>query len=168
MTVTVRAVTAQDGLGRAALWLEGGRYFAAIDPAAAREPDAEGLVEWLDDIWARSTADPAMLMLVAERDGALVGSVVARRLEPVTSARFQMQRDLGVRRVHVDALLVAASARRSGVGTALLAAVEQWAAEHGAQVVTLETGLGNPTSVPFYEERMGYHRHEVVFRKALR
>jgi hypothetical protein len=31
-----------------------------------------------------------------------------------------------------------------------------------------ETGVGNPTSVPFYEQRMGYSRQEVVFRKALR
>jgi hypothetical protein len=45
--------------------------------------------------------------------------------------------------------------------------VEQWAVDQGAAVITLETGLGNPTSVPFYEQRMGYSRQEVVFRKAL-
>jgi GNAT superfamily N-acetyltransferase len=167
MAVTVRAATAADAGGRARLWSESGRYFAGLDPDTAREPDAEGLVEWGEDVRVQYADDPAMLMLVAERDGDIVGTVAARLLEPMASARWQLQRDLGRRRVHVDALIVAAVARRAGVGTALMDAVERWAREQGAAVVTLETGLDNPTSVPFYEERMGFTRHEVVFRKTL-
>ena len=167
MTLTVREATAADAAGRARLWSESGRYFAGLDPDTAREPDAEGLAEWGEDVRAQYAADPAMLLLVAELDGDIVGTVAARRLEPMASARWQLQRDLGQRRVHVDALIVAAAARRAGVGTALMGAVERWALEQGAAVLTLETGLNNPASVPFYEQRMGYARQEVVFRKAL-
>jgi GNAT superfamily N-acetyltransferase len=108
-----------------------------------------------------------VLMLVAELDGAIVGTAVARMHEPLPSAGWQVQRDLAYRRVHVDALAVAGTARRAGIGTALMAAVERWALDQGAAVITLETGLDNPTSMPFYEQRMGYTRHEVVFRKEL-
>ncbi|MFI5914300.1 GNAT family N-acetyltransferase [Dactylosporangium sp. NPDC051541] len=160
-------MTADDGVDRARLWREAGRYFADLDPEAAREPDEEGLVEWLDDIRERGAADPAVLMLVAEVDGEVVGEVAARLHEPLPSARWQLQRDLGRRRVHVGVLAVADDARRAGVGTALMAAVERWAADRGAAVITLETGLSNPTSVPFYERRMGYARQEVIFRKVL-
>lgn len=165
--MTVRAVVADDGVHRARLWRESGRFFADLDSSTAREPDLEGLVEWLGGIRERNAEDPAVLMLVAEVDGEVVGEVTARLFEPVASARWQLQRDLGRRRVHVDVLTVSGTARRVGVGTALMAAVEQWAVDQGAAVITLETGLGNPTSVPFYEQRMGYSRQEVVFRKAL-
>jgi GNAT superfamily N-acetyltransferase len=167
MSVTVRAVAADDGVVRASLWRESGRFFAGLDSSSAREPDSEGLIDWLDGIRERNAEDAAVLMLVAELDGEVVGEVTARLFEPVASARWQLQLDLGRRRVHVDVLAVSGSARRAGVGTALMAAVEQWAVEQGATVITLETGLGNPTSVPFYKQRMGYSRQEVVFRKVL-
>jgi GNAT superfamily N-acetyltransferase len=167
MALTVREATAADAAGRARLWSESGKYFAGLDPATAREADPEGLLEWIENVRVRCAEDPAMLLLVAEIDGDIVGTVAARLLEPMASARWQLQRDLGQRRAHVDALVVAGAARRAGVGTALMGAVERWALEQGAVVVTLETGLDNPTSVPFYEERMGFTRHEVVFRKTL-
>jgi ribosomal protein S18 acetylase RimI-like enzyme len=167
MSVTVRTATADDGAHRARLWRESGRFFADLDSSTAREPDGEGLVEWLDGIRARNAGDPAVLMLVAEVDGKVVGEVTARLFEPVASARWQLQRDLGSRRVHVDVLTVAGTARRAGVGTALMAAVERWAVEQGAAAIILETGVNNPTSVPFYEQRLGYTRQEVVFRKTL-
>jgi hypothetical protein len=37
----------------------------------------------------------------------------------------------------------------------------------GAEVITLETDVNNPTSMPFYEHRRGYTPREVTFRKAL-
>src|SRR5258705_144938 len=112
----------------------GGRAAGAFQittPPPPREPDLEGLVEWLDGIRERNAEDPAALMLVAEVDGEVIGEVTARLFEPVASARWQLQRDLGRRRVHVDVLTVSGTARRIGVGTALMAAVEQWASEIG-------------------------------------
>jgi len=168
MSVIVRRAVAGDGPARARLWEESGEFFASLDPDTAQRPEPRGLVEWHEGIIERTAEDPTVLMLVAEVDGNVVGALGARLLEPVSSASWQLMRDLAHRRVHVDALTVAESVRRTGVGTALMGAVERWAVELGAAVITLETGLRNPTSVPFYEERMGYARHEVVFRKPLR
>ncbi|MEV4510964.1 GNAT family N-acetyltransferase [Dactylosporangium sp. NPDC049525] len=168
MAVVIRRVRAGDGPGRARLWQETGEFFAALDPHTAQEPSAHGLVDWHEEHFERFAADPSVLMLVAELDGEIVGTAVARVHEPLPTAGWQLQRDLGHRRVHVDALAVAGAARRSGVGSALMVAVEQWAVDRDAVVITLETGLDNPTSMPFYEQRMGYARHEVVFRKQLR
>lgn len=164
----VRRVRAGDGAGRARVWQEAGAYFAALDPRTAQEPSPDGLVAWHEDLYERFAADPTVLMLVAELDGAIVGTAFARVHEPVPTAGWQLMRDLGQRRVHVDALVVAGAARRSGTGTALMAEIERWAIERDATVITLETGVDNPVSMPFYEHRMGYARHEVVFRKQLR
>jgi len=46
--------------------------------------------------------------------------------------------------------------------------VEQWGRANGATLIALDTYIGSPLSVPFYEERMGYRRQAVIFRKALR
>ncbi|WP_327001704.1 GNAT family N-acetyltransferase [Dactylosporangium sp. NBC_01737] len=167
MAVVVRRAQARDGAGRARLWQEAGAFFAALDPHTAQEPSPQGLADWHDELYERFAADPSVLMLVAELDGEIVGTAVARLHEPLPSSGWQVQRDLGRRRVHVDALAVAGAARRSGIGTALMAEVERWAVELDAAAITLETGLDNPTSMPFYEARMGYTRHEVVFRKQL-
>ncbi|GAA1534057.1 hypothetical protein GCM10009827_060180 [Dactylosporangium maewongense] len=168
MAMVVRQVQAGDGPGRARLWQESGAFFAGLDPATAQEPQTDGLVEWHEELHARYADDPTVLMLVAEQDGDIVGAAVARVEEPLPTAHWQLQRDLAHRRVHVDALTVAGGARRGGVGSALMAEVERWAVERGAAAIMLETGVDNPTSMPFYERRMGYTRHEVVFRKDLR
>jgi hypothetical protein len=46
-------------------------------------------------------------------------------------------------------------------------AVERWGRDRGATLVTLDTWVGSPLSVPFYERRMGYHRASIVFEKRL-
>jgi GNAT superfamily N-acetyltransferase len=167
MPLLVRPLRAGDTAGRADLWRDAGRFFVSINPQTGQEPDPRGLVEWIEEVDQRLADDPAALVLVAEVDGELVGAVTARLAEPVASAHRQVQSDFGRRRVHVDALSVATSHRRSGVGTALMTAVERWAVDQGAEVVTLESNVDNPLSMPFYEHRMGYRPHEVVFRKVL-
>jgi GNAT superfamily N-acetyltransferase len=165
--VVVRPMRAGDAVGRARLWRESGRFFASINPDTAQEPDPDGLVAWIEEIYARLAEDPSVLALIADVDGEVAGALTARLLRAHPSAVRQVQRDFGRCRVHIDALAVAESHRRSGVGTALMTAAEQWAVDQGAEVITLETDLNNPTSMPFYEHRMGYTPREVIFRKAL-
>ncbi|HEX7993925.1 MAG TPA: GNAT family N-acetyltransferase [Streptosporangiaceae bacterium] len=54
-----------------------------------------------------------------------------------------------------------------GVGGALLDAAETWGLSRGARVARLDTYVGSPVAVPFYEDRMGYERRSIVFQKQL-
>jgi GNAT superfamily N-acetyltransferase len=86
----------------------------------------------------------------------------------MADARWQLQRDLTSPRLVIDALVVEETRRRSGVGTALMEAVEEVGRSQGAVVPTLNTNLRSLLSVPFYEDRMSYQRRSVIFRKDLR
>lgn len=106
--------------------------------------------------------------LVAEVAGRVVGSVEARLEQPVNSAPRQLLRHLGELRVVVDALGVEERYRRRGVATRLMQAVEGWGREQGATLVSLETDIASPVSMPFYERRMAYQKRAVIFQKRLR
>jgi GNAT superfamily N-acetyltransferase len=142
-----------------------GSFFAGINPDRFQEPAAEGLADWFEEVIAKVRAREDMLDLVAVVDGVIVGSVSAALNEPMDSAERQLQTDLSRRRLHVNSLGVTESHRHSGVGSALMRAVEEWGRSQGAEVMLLETELNNPVSVPFYERRMGFSAQDVVFRK---
>lgn len=55
----------------------------------------------------------------------------------------------------LESIVVDAGARRAGVGTALLAALREWARQRGAIRVELEVRAGNASGVAFYE-RAGF------------
>jgi GNAT superfamily N-acetyltransferase len=165
--VVVRAARSGDGAGCARAWSDAGRHLQELDPNVGRVPDSDGLADWFE----RSLADdrPAgALWLVAEHDGRAVGFVSARVEPPMADARWQLQRDLASRPLVIDALVVQETQRRSGVGTALMEAVEEAGRSQGATVATLNTNLRSFLSVPFYEDRMSYQRRSVIFRKDLR
>jgi GNAT superfamily N-acetyltransferase len=54
-------------------------------------------------------------------------------------------------------LVVDSSARRSGAGRALVAAIEQWAASRGLSQISVRSNVVRVESHPFYE-RLGYTR----------
>ncbi len=55
----------------------------------------------------------------------------------------------------INDIAVTASARKAGVGTALLCALEQYAKAQGAAVIQLEVRASNETAIRFYE-RCGF------------
>ena len=144
-----------------------GILFASLNPHTFRVPATEGLAEWCEEINAAYRDDQERVKLVAEVDGIVVGDVVASFHEPVDTAERQIQKDFSRRRVHVDSLGVVSTHRRDGIGSALMLAVEEWARARGAEVIVLETEANNPTSMPFYEQRMGFSAEAVVFRKEI-
>ena len=57
-------------------------------------------------------------------------------------------------------------ARDAGVGTALMAAAEAWAAERGVRVIVLDMSARNAAAQRFYE-RLGYEISGLYLRKAI-
>ena len=60
-------------------------------------------------------------------------------------------------------LFVSPSARKKGIGEALMERARQWALETGAEGLTLETAIDNHTARRLYE-KLGYKKDEVYFR----
>ena len=121
--------------------------------ALATDPDAFGSTyadeaakgdEWWQE-WARDHA-------AGDRDF----TAVAWRGTPVGIAAGFVNSE-AARTVTVFAMWVAPEARRGGVGTALLAAVEEWASVGGAERLRLSVIDVNPDAVRFYEA-CGYTR----------
>jgi hypothetical protein len=71
----------------------------------------------------------------------------------------------GLARCWIDAGVT--TARRQGVVTRLLTAVEAWALARGARFVLLDTGEDNAIAIDFHERRMGYWRRARRYRKEL-
>lgn len=160
----IRPARPGDGVGCAEVWMDVGRYYNALDAQAYQVPNPEGLAEAFEQHIVN--AGPDQLRLVAETEG-IVGLLVASLQRPDRRPDLELVRDLSRLRLFVQALAVAAPYRRTGVGTALMVAAETWARQHGAAIVSLDTYARSPTSVPFYESRMGYARRAIIFRKEL-
>jgi ribosomal protein S18 acetylase RimI-like enzyme len=162
---TVRPATPDDAEALARSWLRGARELIVMAPERFRLPDTDGLVDFLRSDLERPS-EPDVLSLVAELEREVVGSLEARLIAAIASARFQVLDHLSRPRVYVDHLSVEPSYRRRGVATELMAAAERWGVKHGAASVALETCAESPLSVPFYEAA-GYRRTSIIFEKRL-
>jgi GNAT superfamily N-acetyltransferase len=106
---------------------------------------------------AMRTDDSEHLLLVAEAGGEVVGHVEAR-----------MRRDeaAGFTGTYVEELAVAPEWRGRGVGTALMAAVDEWARGKGALSVALDHFHTNEGAHRLYE-RLGFHVRGIIMEKRL-
>lgn len=106
---------------------------------------------------AQATEQPAVV-LVAERDGAVVGWVhVVVPADLVLDATAD-----------IWGLVVAQSARGGGIGRALMTAAEAWAAARGCHEVRLRSGAHRTEAHAFYE-RLGYRmtKTQLTFARSL-
>jgi GNAT superfamily N-acetyltransferase len=163
--VTIRDARAGDGPGCARVWQDSALLFTSFDPEFFQMPDPDGLANWFEHLIAKPRE--GRLWLVADRVTEIVGSLGATLHEPLETGKRQVLRDFTRRTVYIDSLGVAQPFRRHGVGQALMIAAENWARARGAEVISLETELANPTAMPFYERTMDYQRQSVTFRKRL-
>jgi GNAT superfamily N-acetyltransferase len=165
--IDIRGATIDDASSLADAWTQFGRYYSELDPRQFRTPDADGLSAWfaarLDE-----DRDDDFLWLVAERDRALVGFVEAQIWRPAEDARRQLMREADEPILKVDSIMVVEEARSLGVGTALMRAAEAWGRGRGATRSVVVSYAHSPSSVPFYEDRMGYERNTVGISKKLR
>jgi len=67
---------------------------------------------------------------------------------------------------YVEELIVTRSQRRRGVARALMEAVEAWAREAGARIVTLDTHVTNATTRALYDA-LGYREVGVILLREL-
>jgi len=146
--------------------MENAAYYFDLFPAHFRLPDDEGFAERLEDELAREQ-DERRLWLVAEIDGQVVGQLFAHVEPPIENAERQMVRHLAETRLFIDAVGTASAHQRRGVATALVEASEEWGRAHGAVVAILDTYVHSELSMPFWEKRMGYVPHSMIFQKSL-
>ncbi len=128
----------------------------------------EGVADWRDPdavrgavrTWVAGSLDTAehagRAVLVAVAGQELLGLVAVSERR-----HFSGQLD-----GYVGELVVAASAVRRGVGSALMAAAEDWARRRGLCLLTLETGAANRAARAFYEA-LGYAEEDVRLTKSL-
>ena len=164
--VLVRSFREGDGLGVSRISVDNGAYYARIAPDHFKQPDAEGFADFIerDAEWRDA---PANLALVAEVNGEVAGYLEASIQPPLETARWQAQRDLADARLFINYVGTADAYKRMGVATRLVEAAENWGRSQGAVAAICDTYIDSPVSVPFWEERMGYSRRAIIFRKPL-
>jgi len=87
--------------------------------------------------------NPGATILVAEQGGSLLGWIgLERRVGLETPPRIE-----------ITGFVVDAAVRRSGIGRILLAAAEDWARQHGLDMVVLRTNINRDDAHAFYRSQ---------------
>lgn len=140
----VRRAHPEDWPAVAALLREVDELHAALAPAYFR---AGGRAE---AEWRRLLSDPTAAALVATAGAGPLGFLAVRLYETPPEPTMVPRR-----RAHLETLVVAAGARRRGLGRQLVAAAADWARGQRAVEMVLTTWAGNAAADAFYE-RLGY------------
>jgi len=144
--VTLRVATVEDAATLAELNHHVHDLHVKAEPDVYRPTQADEVAARFREV----IATPDEQILIAEVDGAQAGYLVWRVLDtpktPYTHAR---------RVAHVDALAVAPSCRRRGVGRALMKAAAVAAAERHCSALQLDVRAHNAEARAFYEG-LGY------------
>src|SRR5262245_59229355 len=136
--IVIRALQAGDGEGLARCWLDAAAYYAKLDPELFQIPDRDGLAQWCED-WSSNADEEHSHLLVAVKDGHVVGFVSASVHPPHAQAARQLVRDVGLTRLIIDALVVQEAYWRQGIGRQLMDAAETWGRTKGAAIALLDT-----------------------------
>jgi ribosomal protein S18 acetylase RimI-like enzyme len=153
--VRVRPYTADD---RTDVLRLAARLTEGVAPWRDAERVAAAARGWVEESLAAAAADRSddCAGYVAELGGAIVGMVTVR-----TRRHFTGELDAFIGELAVDA-----AAQRRGIGRALVATAETWAARRGLSTVTLETGAANASARAFYA-RCGYLEEDVRMTRRL-
>jgi GNAT superfamily N-acetyltransferase len=157
----IRRARVGDGEALVRIHAEMAEHYAELDPERFRVPDLEGYAAIVD----AELGDG--LDLVAEVDGEVVAWLYARLVEPHEHARFAYPRDVAARRLSIDYLATRKAHRRTGAGTALVQAAEDWGREQGATVAETTTYHLGGMSMAFWTGRVGYQERSLNLRKPL-
>lgn len=157
---TIRAATAADEPAMVDLEHESAIHHASVDPERWRVPPREAVATYRA---RRREADPdgAALLAIAP-DGRVIG-MVEMLLRGYLS-------DPGQARIPTPSVDIGLSVtevwRGRGVGTALMAAAEGWALDHGAARMVLDLAAANAGAQRLYE-RLGYETSGLMMDRRL-
>jgi RimJ/RimL family protein N-acetyltransferase len=141
------------------IYLSSARHHVGLDPEHYREPVPEAAEERLRGIIEDNGRMSGYLAAAIE--GRVVGSVSIVLLPPTSDGSMMAAvptAEIGI--------AVLDDARDAGVGTALMAAAEEWAADRGVRVILLDMSSRNAAAQRFYE-RLGYQVSGLYLRKAI-
>ena len=137
----------------------------------AQETDVAEIVRLSLELGYQITADQTRTalkqMLSSPSYFAVVASAGAGRLLGWAVAERRLSLESG-ESVELTGLVVTASARRVGVGSALVATAEHWALQKGFSSIRVRSNITRTESHPFYE-RLGFERTKTqhVYKKSL-
>lgn len=143
-----------------ALHMESARWHAREFPADLQVPDEQGLRDWLTGL--PTEPEEPICFLVAELGQRIVGLIDAHIFRPSGGNLNKYAGPVA----YIGNLAVTESERRRGIASALMAAVEDWAREHGATSVTLNVHAGNAVAEALYAGR-DYRPTDVRLRRDL-
>ena len=139
---TIRPGRKEDAAGAARLWMHSAEEHTAHDPVYATAPGAENTMRrFLADLARNSYA----FVFVATVGDRIVGFVSGELREG--SPTF-----LPKTWASVDDVFVEPDHRNGGIGRALIASVEGWARQKGADGVSLQVAAANARGRKFYED----------------
>lgn len=121
------------------------RALNALFGLAFAEPDTYGAAPPDDAYLADLLAKAHVAVLVAERDGTVLGGLVAYELDKFERAR---------REIYLYDLAVEAEHRRRGIATALIRQLQAHAAGRGAWVIFVQGDPGDGPALALYD-RLG-------------
>jgi GNAT superfamily N-acetyltransferase len=122
-------------------------------------PDTEALAPGFRQLLAQAISDQSRrsTVLIAETADA----------KPLGFISLKVREDpAGIERAHVADLAVTDSARRTGVGTALMKAAESWARDLGMGLLSLDVWSSNENALAFYRH-LGFSAESVCLIKRL-
>jgi GNAT superfamily N-acetyltransferase len=156
--VAIRPAESADVAAIARLYLEVAPEVVAREPSFRHVPD-------LADVEHRYSSR------IRDDDRAVLVAVVSDALSGFVDASFQRHENQGTYTrtgddVYIEELIVTASTRRRGIGTALMHAIEEWGHGRGARMIWLDTHLSNEAARAMYAG-IGYREVGVELVKQL-
>jgi len=122
------------------------------DKGRAREDVGDGLDRGYFEAFAAITADPNQRLLVAEQDGAIVGTF---QLSFLPGLSFR-----GAWRGQIEAVRIASHLRGQGLGREMILWAVERCRERGCRIVQLTTHKSRDRAHAFYE-RLGFERSHI-------
>ncbi len=156
-TVTIRPASDADEDALTAIYLDAARHHAAIDPEVHVVPsDGDALTR----IRAKLANERLEVFVAVAAGGDAIGMLELERVEPPDTGN--MLRAIPNARLGIA---VREGRRGEGIGAALMAFAERWAAKHGCDAIVLDMSSSNADALRFYR-RLGYRTYGLMLRKA--